>query len=216
MCLSLIRDRSVPLEDGFALVPCSMWNFLLVELFRHHYEFGLTMISNTILPYLSSDVRWTIAFSQLSNTYDSFKQRKPLTSQIRLSARHVDYEKIYFPPCMAHLLKMLRTQHRLSHHWRYNFSLFLKDIGLSVDESIEFWKAEYSKSCKVGSSCTHSWQANHRKYMYSIRHLYGLEGSRLQKKSKSCRDYQVFLKIWNLFYLFNFPFHYFMFVFFRL
>lgn len=192
MCLSLIRNRSVQLQDGFALVPCSMWNFLLVELFRHHYEFGLTMISNTILPYLSSDVRWTIAFNQLSNTYDSFKQRKSLISQSHLSARQVDHEKIYFPPCMVHLLKMLRTQHRLSHQWRYNFSLFLKDIGLSVEESIEFWKTEYSKSCTAGSSCTHSWQANHRKYIYSIRHLYGLEGSRLQKKSKTCKAYQVF------------------------
>lgn len=190
VCLSLVKIRHVVIEKGIALIPCSKWDMLLMELFHHHYEFGLSMISSSIQNDINLDIRWSATFSKLYNTYELLKRSQPIPQQ-QLTARNIEYEKDYFPPCMSHLLTVLRTHHRLSHTWRYNFSLFLKDIGLNVEESINFWKNEYSKTCTPGTSCTHSWQANHKKYSYSIRHMYGLEGSRIKKKSKDCYIFQV-------------------------
>lgn len=193
MCLSLIRNRSVVMKSGFALVPCSLWNFLLAELFTHHYKFGLLLISSTIFSSLKSDSRWTEAFAKLSKLYDSF-MKSGLTYQTQLTARQIDREKCYFPPCMSHLLTELRNHHRLTHIWRYYFSLFLKDIGLDMDESIKFWEHEYSKPCTAESSCTHTWQLNRRKYLYNIRHTYGLVGARKKQDCPSCLDLQVRLQ----------------------
>lgn len=190
MCLSLARNRLIVIKKGFAFVPCSMWHLLLAELFTHHYEVGLLMISSNIFSSLKSDSRWTLAFAKLGKLYDSSVKNR-FISLTHLTAKQIDDEKYYFPPCMAHLLTVLRTHHRLSHNWRYRFSLFLKDIGLDVDESIEFWKNEYSKNCTAESSCTHSWQINHRKYLYSIRHLYGLVGTSKKNEIKDCLAYQV-------------------------
>lgn len=192
VCLSLIRERRVLLDRGYALVPCSSWSELLRELFHHHYEFGLTLISTDLVQrMIQSDSRWLAIFYKLSNSYNSLKCQKQTIPKQALTFRHIDIEKQFFPPCMSYLLSILRKNHRLSYQWRFNFSLFLKDIGLSVSDSLEFWKNEYSKSCSVGSKCQHSWQANHKKYTYSIRHMYGLEGSKRQRKSRSCFALQV-------------------------
>lgn len=194
MCFSLVQNRSVVVENGFAFVPCSMWNLLLVELFHHIYKFGLSTISNIILPVIKSDKRWTVTFAELGKLYDSFK-RALFTTETRLTATQIDDEKRYFPPCMAHLLTVLRTNHRLSHLWRFRFTIFLKDIGLSVEESIKFWENEYSKSCTAESSCTHSWQMNKKKYEYNIYHSYGLKGSSQNYETMSCFAYQVSSKL---------------------
>lgn len=190
MCLSLVNSRAVELRNGTAIVPCSMWNELLEELFTHHYEFGLSMISRSLQFCVDLDIRWSDAFKVLSTMYYTRTISKQLPYQ-RLTAKMVDYEKEFFPPCMSHLLSVLRNNHRLSYAWRYRFSLFLKDIGLSVDESIEFWRTEYSKSCSAQASCKHSWKENQRKYRYSIRHMYGLEGSKRIGRSKLCSQIQV-------------------------
>lgn len=148
------------------------------------------MISYSVMYNINSDLRWLKAFEMLYSMYNSTKCQPALPHQ-RISHKQVDVEKRFFPPCMSHLLNVLRNNHRLTHIWRYYFSLFLKDIGLTLEESIEFWKHEYSKSCSGGTSCTHSWQKNERKYRYSIRHLYGFEGARVEAKSKSCERIQV-------------------------
>lgn len=148
------------------------------------------MISYSVIRSINSDVRWQSTFRTLYDMYESY-QHRPHIRRSRLLHRHVDEERRFFPPCMFHLLNVLRENHRLAHIWRYNFSLFLKDIGLTLEESTEFWKNEYSQCCSAGSSCTHSWQQNERKYRYSIRHLYGLEGAKIEKSCKSCKHIQV-------------------------
>lgn len=192
MCLSLVKTRSVELNNGFVTLPCSLWTQLLLELFDHHYSLGLSMISRSVRLDTDLDIRWTETFARLTSVYrlylSDIKRRQPHQS---LTARMVDAEKEYFPPCMSHLLNILRCNHRLSYTSRYLFSLFLKDIGLSVEESIQFWKTEYSKSCSAASACQHSWKENQRKYTYSIRHMYGLEGSRKIGRSKTCKKLQV-------------------------
>lgn len=67
--------------------------------------------------------------------------------------------------------------------------------GMSLNESILFWKEEYSKVSCCNSVCSHSWQKNERKYIYGIRHLYGLEGSRKRYSPPDCHAIQVSLTL---------------------
>lgn len=110
----------------------------------------------------------------------------------RITAQDVNAQSVYFPPCMAHLYQTLRLRHRLTHEARRQLTLFLKDVGMPIEEALDFWRNEYSQpSSECGSGCTHSWQKDARRYQYSIRHMYGLEGGRYTYTVPSCRSIQV-------------------------
>ena len=121
-----MSSRSVSLNSGFATVPCSLWTQLLIELFNHHYTFGLSMISRTIKLQTDLDIRWAEIFETLTSMFQSYlADVKKIRQHQRLTARMVNLEKEYFPPCMSHLLTVLRSNHRLTYAWRYRFSFCL-------------------------------------------------------------------------------------------
>ena len=43
---------------------------------------------------------------------------------------------MYFPPCMALLYRELMRERKLKHADRFQLSLFLKDIGMGVEEQV--------------------------------------------------------------------------------
>lgn len=72
------------------------------------------------------------------------------------------------------------------------YTLFLKELGMPVNEALQFWRAEYSQPAFVGyGGSSHSWSRDEQRYIYSIQHLYGLKGSRTNYRSYSCRYIQV-------------------------
>ncbi|KAH9490003.1 hypothetical protein Btru_036233 [Bulinus truncatus] len=93
-----------------------------------------------------------------------------------------------FPPCMNQLMKVLRQCHRLKHHDRIQLTLFLKELGLPLHDALLLWKHEYSKHDSVGSH--KGWVGNEKRYIYNIRHLYGLEGGRINYRAHSCHFIQ--------------------------
>ncbi len=50
-----------------------------------------------------------------------------------------------YPLCALQLHQSLRAHHHLRHHGRQQYGLFLKGIGLSLEEALKFWRAEFSK-----------------------------------------------------------------------
>jgi len=73
---------------------------------------------------------------------------------------------------------------------KIQYSLFLKECGVAANEAILFWQQEYSKASKH-RTCKHDWYNNASRYVYNIRHLYGLEGSRKNYRAHSCQSLQV-------------------------
>jgi len=71
-------------------------------------------------------------------------------------------------------------------------TLFLKEIGLPVEELLRLLQKEYSRPSedKLSHKCGHSWQTDSRRYTYGTRHLYGLEGGRKNYSSPTCLSIQ--------------------------
>lgn len=76
----------------------------------------------------------------------------------RLMLSTVDAEAAHFPPCMHQLHATLRTGHRLKHHYRVVYTLYLKGLGLSVGDQLSLWEAEHRKVVTLHlSSCWCRW-----------------------------------------------------------
>ncbi|XP_057759486.1 probable DNA primase large subunit [Arachis stenosperma] len=87
--------------------------------------------------------------------------------------------KSSFPLCMRRLFEKLREDHHLKHAGRMQLGLFLKGVGLNVDDSLAFWREEFSK--KVGL------EKFEKDYAYNIRHNYGKEGKKTDYTPYSCQ-----------------------------
>ena len=90
-----------------------------------------------------------------------------------------------FPQCMMDLYNEVMSQGHISHEERLQLGLFLKNIGMSVDEQLLFW---YEKAVdNVGM--TYDQFANGAPG-YQIRYMYGLEGGRTDYSAHKCASIQ--------------------------
>ena len=58
-----------------------------------------------------------------------------------------------FPPCMHHLHEALRRDHHLRHFGRLQYGLFLKSIGLTLEQALTFWRTEFTKKMEPDKVC---------------------------------------------------------------
>lgn len=110
-----------------------------------------------------------------------------------ISLKELNFKKQLLPPCILLSLNSLYTNHRLAHHPRYRLTLFLKEIGVPLDQTLMLFKQEYSKSGNAGSTCTHTWEEHNKKIEYNVQHTYGKLGSKRNYQMTSCAVIQVYL-----------------------
>ncbi|CDW52530.1 DNA primase lrg domain containing protein [Trichuris trichiura] len=193
--LELVSRRMVRLQRGLAFVTADCFDHVMAFLFTSCMEMRRNC-SNTRRPptlderllFIASEVK---AFIK-SACPESCSVVRPLGETFLVSSEQVDTLQSILPPCMLHLHKQLRSSHRLCHHARIQYTLFLKDIGMSIEESLKFWSAEFGIPCKdLKSSCRHNWSTEQRRYTYNILHLHGLVGSRKNYSCRTCESLQV-------------------------
>uniref|UniRef100_A0AC34PVJ4 DNA primase large subunit n=1 Tax=Panagrolaimus sp. JU765 TaxID=591449 RepID=A0AC34PVJ4_9BILA len=83
-----------------------------------------------------------------------------------------------FPPCMRQIHSRLRMDHHIRHFARRQYGLFLKDAGMSLESSLNFFRSEFTKKIDADKF--------NKEYAYNIRHYYGKEGSHREGRAYNC------------------------------
>lgn len=81
--------------------------------------------------------------------------------------------------CMRTLHEALYANNHLRNSGRMQYGLFLKGIGVTIEDALRFWKDAFSK--KIDGV------AFDKKYAYSIRHYYGKEGRQTNYTPYGCQ-----------------------------
>ncbi|KAL1808824.1 hypothetical protein ACET3Z_025814 [Daucus carota] len=177
----LVATRKVYIQKGHAYVAMNQVVSLVVTQFRSHLSKALVLTNRkwtSMIREKESD-RLTPIVEALATSYlgPDYSQPKEFTE---ISLKDIDQvAKSSFPLCMRHLFEKLREDHHLKHGGRMQLGLFLKGVGLTLDDALVFWKSEFSR--KVGT------ERFDKEYAYGIRHNYGKEGKRVDYTPYSCQ-----------------------------
>ena len=206
--IGLMQRRQVFLNQGYAYVPRKHLIELLRLRFRENLSRSLSVAFKSF-PKIAKDDRLAPLVKNLSRQYmgrdfgnnkegamlSNLKAEQIGTYYVSLSLfttttttttnKHISLSlsgtlaKRSFPMCMSNLHRELLRQHHLKHSGRMQFGLFLKGIGLSLDEAMRFWKREFTKKMTA--------EDFDKGYAYNIRHNYGKEGKRANYTPYSCK-----------------------------
>ncbi|KAJ1906369.1 DNA primase subunit pri2 [Coemansia sp. IMI 209127] len=173
--LDLVSRLQVVVQSGRAFVPQSEVATLLLHEFRQRLTRALAVCAKA-LPQMGEDERLVPVLQNLSNqTARSEYQSTGAAGAV--SADSVDALGGSFPLCMQHLHTQLLKDHHLRHGGRMQFGLFLKGIGLSLQEALVYWRRAFSAMTD---------DQFQKGYAYNVRHNYGVEGKRTNYTPYSC------------------------------
>ncbi|XP_017268330.1 DNA primase large subunit [Kryptolebias marmoratus] len=176
--LDLVRTRKVYLKDGFAYIPHQDIVTIVLNDFRTRLSKALALTARS-LPAVHSDERLQPLLNHLSHAYvgQDYSIQKNVG---KISLEQIDsLSGKSFPLCMRKLHQALRENHHLRHGGRMQYGLFLKGIGLSLEQALQFWRMEFTRG-KVDAD------KFDKAYAYSIRHMFGKEGKRTDYTPYSC------------------------------
>jgi DNA primase large subunit len=162
---------------GFAYVPDSERISLILNVFSTNLKAAL-IFTQKALPRMDEDDRIMPILHSLAK--QSLSKEYQISSGDGKEYRADDVPSLmsHFPPCMLSLGKVLQRDLHLKHNGRIQFGLFLKGIGLSLEESLIFWRKSFSKLSDD--------EFNKKGYPYNIRYNYGMEGKRTNYTPYSC------------------------------
>uniref|UniRef100_A0A8B9LKW1 DNA primase large subunit n=1 Tax=Astyanax mexicanus TaxID=7994 RepID=A0A8B9LKW1_ASTMX len=176
--LDLIRTRKVFLRGGYAYIPHQDIVTIVLNDFRTRLSKALALTARS-LPAVQSDERLQPLLNHLSHAYvgQDYSIQKNIG---KISLEQIDpLSAKSFPLCMRQLHKSLRENHHLRHGGRMQYGLFLKGIGLTLEQALQFWRSEFIRG-KVDAD------KFDKAYAYSIRHMFGKEGKRTDYTPYSC------------------------------
>eukprot|EP00249_Psilotum_nudum_P000915 c13103_g1_i2 orf=1-1095(+) len=176
----LVAGRKVFLQKGQAYVPTSQLSSLVIGQFRTRLSKALVLTNRKWMATIAEREK-----DRLTPIVETLRMRYlgPDYSQPKVKAevalQDIDsLAKASFPLCMRHLFLKLREEHHLKYGGRQQLGLFLKGVGLKLDDAIAFWRSEFSQ--KVGM------ERFDKEYAYNVRHNYGKEGKRADYTPYSC------------------------------
>lgn len=173
----LVARRRVFLKDGIALVPEVLLGSLFITLFKRNLCSSF-QYSREIAVTLSDDVRITAIFKQFPNSVYVRKSNVEEAYESVLAEELDELSVTSFPLCMRLLHEALKSKHHLTNGGRLQYCLFLKGIGVNLENAMRFWKTEFMKKIDEDTF--------NKRYRYNIRHLYGVVGRKYNYRPRSC------------------------------
>lgn len=185
-CNELIRDRRVMIRNGFCILPERDLIYMISYHFRSTFVFQMKVLKKALAVHQQEIQRLAFIFDKFSSYYGSkisstTNQKARAGPPFYLTLDTIDHVALrHYPLCMQHLHNKLRENHHLKYNGRLQYRLFLKSLGFKVDENLRFWKNEFTKKISEVEF--------QKRYAYSIRHSYGLEGGRKDFEPYNCRQ----------------------------
>ncbi len=183
--LNLIPSMQYFLYKGFVYISKAEMPTLIETVFKENTIKKLILINRNLERILSdSRIRFLISNFQMKREVETLSRSFNNVQTENINFKEVDsYAERAFPLCMQMLHKQLTNEGHLKHWGRLQYGLFLKGIGLSLDESLNFWRNKFSKKIPFDKF--------DKEYSYNIRHSYGKEGKRNDYIPYSCNKIQV-------------------------
>ncbi|KAI9571242.1 DNA primase, large subunit [Boletus coccyginus] len=178
----LVAKRRVFLSKGYAYVASTEMSGFVFHEFERKLGMALEHTAK-MLPRMDEDTRLVPILNNLSQGFlagvpSEWANHSATGDEIRADMVD-DLARKHFPMCMRNLQECLVRDRHLKHFGRLQYGLFLKVLGLSIDEAVTFWRRSFSNLTD---------DKFNKEYKYNIRHSYGLEGKRANYPAKSCQQ----------------------------
>jgi DNA primase large subunit len=135
------------------------------------------------LPRIDEDDRLSPILAHLSHSFtapSASYDESNLPSSLHPTASNIDALSQHFPLCASHLHKTLQTNSHLKHYGRLQYTLFLKGMGLNLEECIIFWRHSFKHMTD---------DKFNKEYKYNIRHAYGDVGGDANRRGRGYSPY---------------------------
>ncbi|CAI6084012.1 hypothetical protein V2G26_020131 [Clonostachys chloroleuca] len=179
----LVESRRVFVKRGMAYVPGREQSSMITVEFQARLEKQLELTARA-LPRLDEDDRLTPILNHLSKNFitpdSAYMSGTSAPDGAQISAANIDNLSQHFPACMSHLHRSLRRDAHLKHFGRLQYTLFLKGIGLSLEECLMFWRNGFHKITE---------EQFNKEYRYNVRHVYGDVGGDSNRRTGGYSPY---------------------------
>lgn len=142
----LVERRQVLLKKGKAYVHVREQQSMVVNEFSRSLEAGLELAAR-FLPRMDEDNRLSPILHHLSQSFVApdagYNESSSIGDMASINAASIDGLSQHFPLCMQNLHRELRKNSHLKHFGRLQYTLFLKGVGLSLQECIVFWRKSF-------------------------------------------------------------------------
>lgn len=136
------------------------------------------------LPRLDEDDRLTPILNHLSKSFatpdSTLSDADSSLPGAPINAGSIDMLSQHFPLCMRNLHMTLRRNSHLKHYGRLQYTLFLKGIGLTLEDCLIFWRHSF----KLVTDDTFN-----KEYRYNVRHTYGDVGGDANRRGRGYSPY---------------------------
>merc|ERR1712083_728982 len=177
--VDLVRARRVLVKGGMAYIPSSELLSLVMGVFRAKLSHNLVLTCRA-LPVLEEDSRLVNMVQNLDKRYtgEDYGANK---NSARVMPTEIDpLSKRNFPLCMKNMQEVLSSTHHLKYKARLQYGLFLKGIGMTLEDALKFFRGEFTKKTDVDVD------KFEKEYAYGIRYNYGKEGKKKNWQPYDC------------------------------
>lgn len=188
----LIKTRSVLCLKGHAILHKEQVQEVFLTVFRSKLNRGLheAYLARTKLPSnVDADDDEREAVMRMLDAFLEYFVSNPASALQEATSGAIaagDVRRLaqtHFPLCMRQVDEHLRREGHLKHHGRFTYGLFLKAIGLSLQDSMTLFSSLMTLKCGGAGSVEGFSKTT---YGYNIRHNYGVEGKKTSYSSASC------------------------------
>nr|XP_033330204.1 DNA primase large subunit-like isoform X1 [Megalopta genalis]XP_033330205.1 DNA primase large subunit-like isoform X1 [Megalopta genalis] len=172
----LVKSRKVYLTNGMAYIPQASLVSLFVSYLRNILIDGIKY-AKYYVSKISDDERLMSFLKSLPGSFSGMTRVVWTTTATPVEKLN-ELSKTSYPLCMRLLHEGLRAQHHLRNSGRIQYGLFLKGIGVTMEDALHFWKTEFTK--KIDSD------KFDKQYAYTIRHTFGKEGKQTNYTPMGC------------------------------